>query len=230
MSGHCFCTKCSGLLGSIERSMGARVLNTKAQAMPTTCSNMPCVARRIKVQHGFDVPVDGVPSQVIAAGPALTEVGLSGVDYPGLRPALRVAQGDQVALGQTLFVDRHRPDIAFTAPISGRVDGIQMGPKRTLEFVAIAPEGDLSCFPEPSGSAVAFLSSGAGEQEEPCFKPPPTLCADTARSLLLTSGLWPAFRSRPFGFIPRSPEQPRGRFCDRDGHRASGARCFRGAG
>ncbi|HSF92977.1 MAG TPA: hypothetical protein VLA51_12345, partial [Paracoccaceae bacterium] len=47
--------------------------------------------------------------------PSVQTVALLGADYPGVVFDLTVAEGEKVAVGQTLCVDRHRNEIAFVA-------------------------------------------------------------------------------------------------------------------
>ena len=67
---------------------------------------------------------------------------LVGSDLLGVRPAFEVDVGDSVSVGQTLFVDRRRPQLAFCAPISCRVSQLRRGPRRTLDLIAIEREDD----------------------------------------------------------------------------------------
>lgn len=119
-------------------------------------------------------------------GRATGSVAIEGRDYPGLRPDLRVAIGDEVAAGQQLFVDRARPDITFTSPASGRVADIAFGRRRTLQSVIVETGGNRSTTYERSR------------------KPD----RDGIRALLLRSGAWPAFRTRPFERIPDPQATP----------------------
>ena len=48
-------------------------------------------------------------------------VGLVGPDYVGLRPRLLVEEGDDVDLGQPLFIDKHQPGVPFCSPGTGVV-------------------------------------------------------------------------------------------------------------
>jgi Na+-transporting NADH:ubiquinone oxidoreductase subunit A len=114
-------------------------------------------------------------------------VGLTGRDYPGVTFDLRVAEGDEVSAGQTLCVDRHRPDICFVAPVAGRVSKVGLGARRSLDTLEIAVKGD---------AAVVFdVSLAPGD-------------ATALRHLLRQSGMWSGFRSRPFGFVPDPGEAP----------------------
>lgn len=113
--------------------------------------------------------------------PPVKAVAVLGRDYPGVLFDLKVAEGDQVAIGQSLCVDRHRPDVAFVASAAGTVRHIQLGPRRRLEALEIDCEG----------------------QEERGFDIGPIHQDDAKlRDLLLKSGAWASFRTRPFGLIP----------------------------
>ena len=136
---------------------------------------------RIPIRRGFDITVSGAPRQVVADGAEITSVALLGADFPEVRPALSVEVGDHVTVGQTLFVDRRRPEIAFTSPAAGVIAAIGRGRRRALDTLVIDLAGD---------SAELFSPS------------PRALSRDGVRELLLKSGLWPAFRTRPFGRVP----------------------------
>ena len=47
-----------------------------------------------------------------------------GPDYVGLKPQLRVAEGDTVKLGDVLFADKAHPEIVYTSPGAGVVKSI----------------------------------------------------------------------------------------------------------
>jgi Na+-transporting NADH:ubiquinone oxidoreductase subunit A len=112
-------------------------------------------------------------------------VALLGEDYPGLRIHAEVAAGDLVRPGQVLFRDARRPGICFVAPIAGRVAALTLGPRRVFSSLVIDPDGQAP--PDPAAS-------------------PDT--AGDARALLLASGLWPAFVTRPFGGPPDPDAHP----------------------
>jgi Na+-transporting NADH:ubiquinone oxidoreductase subunit A len=141
----------------------------------------------VRIRRGLDIRVRGGPGQVVGDGPEVTQVALQGADYPGVRPAIAVEVGERVARGQTLFVDRHRPDIAFAAPAAGEVVAIERGPRRSLASLVVRRDGD---------DQIAF--------DPPAGQP----SRQAARALLLKSGLWPAFVARPFGRIPDVDASP----------------------
>lgn len=116
---------------------------------------------------------------------ATTRVALLGSDCRGLRPALAVAEGDQVARGQTLFSDRRQQRLSFTSPVSGTVAAITRGERRSLDSLVI----------EVGGDAVRGFD-------------PPAPGRAGMQDILLESGLWQAFRTRPFERIPDPEAAP----------------------
>lgn len=134
-----------------------------------------------RLRKGLDLRLTGKPVGPIRPGRAVASVALLGHDSPGLRPEFRVAVGDRVRTGQTVFVDRRRPDIAFGAPATGQVAAINLGERRMLDSLVIAIDEDdfVDFAPLPAAFDGAAL-----------------------RAQMLRAGLWPALRARPFGGIP----------------------------
>lgn len=147
---------------------------------------------QITTKKGLDLPVTGEPEQVIYnnAG-TIRSVALLGADYAGLKPALRVAEGDRVRLGDVLFVDKTHPELAFTAPGAGTVTAIHRGERRALISVVVTLEGNEQVsFPSCAPSKLSDLS------------------AEEVRANLLSSGLWTLFRTRPFSRVPAPDTTP----------------------
>ena len=57
----------------------------------------------IKIKKGLDLPIAGRPEQVIYDGPAITEVALLGEEYVGMRPSMKIKEGEAVKKGQVLL-------------------------------------------------------------------------------------------------------------------------------
>ena len=138
----------------------------------------------MRVTKGLDIPIEGEPEQSIADGPAVSSVAVLGGDYVGLSPALQVAQGDRVKLGQPLFADRKQPSVIFASPGSGVVAEINRGARRALLSVVVRLDGD---------DEETFPSWSRGDL--------PGLRRDQVAAALLGSGLWTALRARPYGRV-----------------------------
>ena len=143
--------------------------------------------RTIRVRRGLDIRLKaGAPGQVLREAGCVRSVALMGHDFPGIRPDFKVSPGQRVLAGQTLFVDRKRPAIAFTSPVSGTVRSIDLGRRRALNLLVIDIDGS----------------------EALVFERPEADDADAIGALILRSGLWPSVLARPFGRIPDPAASP----------------------
>lgn len=147
--------------------------------------------KTIRIRRGLDIPLAGAPEQVIASGPFVRRVAVLGLDYPDIKPAMDVAEGDFVRAGQPLFTDKRWPQVHYAAPGSGRVTAVHRGPKRVLLAVEIALE---------DGDELSFSSYSQGRLD--------SLSREEVVENLLASGLWTALRRRPFNRVPDPEETP----------------------
>lgn len=145
----------------------------------------------IKITKGLNLPIAGMPSQQISSKTAVKRVALLGEEYIGMRPSMAVREGDRVQKGQLLFEDKKNPGVRFTAPASGTVSAIHRGERRVLQSVVIDVDGEESVhFPRYELADLAGLTRESVQQQ------------------LLESGLWTAFRTRPFSKIPAPGSVP----------------------
>lgn len=138
-----------------------------------------------KIRKGLDLPIAGVPEPHVSPGASVRHVAILGDDYLGMRPSMLVQEGDRVIKGQALFEDKKNPGVMFTAPASGTVVAINRGERRVLQSVVIRIEGDEQR--EFSRFDAADLAA---------------LSREAVQAQLLASGLWTAFRTRPFSKSP----------------------------
>ncbi|KCV82846.1 Na(+)-translocating NADH-quinone reductase subunit A [Actibacterium atlanticum] len=142
-----------------------------------------------RLKKGLDLPISGAPDQSISEGPAVNSVAVVGADYIGLKPKMLVAEGDSVKRGTPLFCHKDSPDVVFVAPATGRVRAINRGARRVLQSVVI----DID---DAADQGVAFepLPQDASDQ--------------LVAQKLCASGLWTAFRTRPYSKVPGADERP----------------------
>ncbi len=149
------------------------------------------MARRITIKRGLNLPLEGLPSQVIQPASAVRHVGLVADDYVGMKPTMEVREGDRVKLGQVLFTDKKTPGVRYTSPGAGEVVSVNRGSKRKFLSVVVRLDGE--------------------EEEVFGFYPEANLTLlsrDEVRNLLVESGLWTAFRARPFSGVPPIDQVP----------------------
>ncbi len=142
-----------------------------------------------KLKKGLELPVQGAPDQTIQPGPEFSTVGVLGSDYLGLKPQMLVQEGDEVQRGTPLFCHKDVPDAMMVAPLTGKVVAINRGARRVLQSVVI----EVS---DANDTGVDFSATGDAESAE----------GITAK--LCASGLWTAFRTRPYSKMPQPGTKP----------------------
>ncbi|MEM6477543.1 MAG: Na(+)-translocating NADH-quinone reductase subunit A [Pseudomonadota bacterium] len=145
--------------------------------------------QHFSLKKGLNLPVDGAPASGITDGPAVETVALLGADYIGLKPRLKVEEGDLVVPGSPIFAHKDTPDVMVTSPVRGRIKAINRGARRVLISVEIQVM-------DHDGQALDF--SGIGD----------AATADGLAERLALSGLWTSFRTRPYSKVPASDERP----------------------
>lgn len=153
-----------------------------------------------RIKKGLDIPLEGAPIQIVRGVAPVTRVAVMADDFPSMKPAMRVEEGETVRRGQVLFEDRKNPGVLHTAPGAGRVIGIHRGARRALQSVVI----DLSDG-EREGTPAA-------DEYQPFESYTGKAAADLSReevaALLVESGSWTALRTRPFSKTPAVGSTP----------------------
>ena len=139
----------------------------------------------IKISKGLDLPISGTPNESISDEPISSSVALLSNDFVGMKPTMLVKEGDDVKAGQKIFEDKKNPGVFYTSPAGGKVKNINRGDKR--KFISI--EIDIAKNEE-------FESFNIGDSK------------DEVRQVLIDSGLWNCFRTRPFNRTPSIESQP----------------------
>lgn len=148
---------------------------------------------QFRIRRGLSIPITGEPEQTIYDTPPVASVALVGDDYLGRKrlPTLLVNEGDRVKLGQPLARAKDLPQVAGTSPGTGIVEKIIRGDRRFLHTITVRLDGDgEETFNQYRRDELAKLNR------------------DQVRDNLLASGLWLAFRARPYGFIADPEVEP----------------------
>jgi Na+-transporting NADH:ubiquinone oxidoreductase subunit A len=143
------------------------------------------------IKKGLDLPLSGKPEQTIFDANTVKSVAVLGNEYVGMRPTMLVEEGQRVKLGEPLFEDKKTPGVVYTAPGAGIVKAINRGAKRALQSVVIELDGD---------EEVQFEQVTVNELDK--------LDRQAIKDNLLNSGLWLAFRTRPYSRSPAPDSTP----------------------
>ncbi|WP_097461048.1 Na(+)-translocating NADH-quinone reductase subunit A [Mangrovitalea sediminis] len=145
----------------------------------------------IKIKKGLDLPIRGAPEQTITPANPVRHVALVGFDYNGLKPTMAVQEGDRVKRGSLLFTDKKNEGVRFTSPAAGTVKAILRGERRVFQSLVIEVNDDeAERFAQYSDSDIANLQR------------------QQVVDNLVESGLWTAFRTRPFSKVPAIDSVP----------------------
>jgi len=143
---------------------------------------------------GLDLPITGAPEQAIGSGPSPKRIAIVADDYIGMKPAFQVQVGDTVKRGQCLFEDKKTPGVRYTAPGAGTIVALNRGERRAFQTIVIEldqsdPDAAVD-FGAYSGQDISSYDRGG------------------VQALLVESGLWTAFRTRPFSKVPALDSSP----------------------
>lgn len=135
-----------------------------------------------KITKGLNINMTGKPEKLFGKAGTSELYALKPADFHGLVPRLDVREGTAVKAGTTLFVDKSRPEICFTSPVSGTVTAINRGERRVIIEVVIKP-----------GTSIEYEAFTSGD--------PLVMEREGILSLILKSGLWPSLKQRPYNLI-----------------------------
>jgi Na+-transporting NADH:ubiquinone oxidoreductase subunit A len=145
-----------------------------------------------RIKKGLNLPINGEPVQEIVAGPEVSQVAILGFDYVGMKPTMEVQIGDKVKAGQLLFTDKKTEGVRYTSPGAGEVIAVNRGQKRVFQSVVVQLDG--------SDDSETFTSYADTNFDE--------LTREQVRDLLVESGMWSVFRTRPFSKVPAIDSAP----------------------
>ena len=143
------------------------------------------------LKKGLNIPVLGIPEQIIQGEKKPKSVAVLGPDYIGLKPKMLVSVGDKVKRGSPLFCHKDYPEILYTSPCKGKVKVINRGDKRVLLSVVIDVESI-------SDKGINITKTHSNEKSQEQF----------VKKCLFDSGLWTSFLTRPYSKVPSSDSLP----------------------
>ena len=144
------------------------------------------MAKVIKLRKGLDVKLKGTASLETANVSCPGEYALVPDDFVGVKPKVVVKEGDSVKAGDALFVDKLHPEVKFVSPVSGTVSLVERGDRRKLLSIRVKADK---------------------EQVAREFD-----VKNDVKALLMESGLFAFFRSRPYDVVANPEDKPKAIF------------------
>lgn len=140
-----------------------------------------------KIKKGLDIPLEGIPNQTITRPPVISKVAVLGDDFVGFKPRMLVAVGDKVSVGDRIMEDKANEGVYIVSQYSGKVVEINRGFRRKFLSLVIEIEKDKK------DVSVTNIPNLVAIQQ---FK------VEDIVKILLKSGDWLSFRTRPLNKIP----------------------------
>ena len=150
------------------------------------------MSKEIKIKKGLNINLFGEAEKTISELKA-RQYAIKPTDFVGVFPKLLVKEGDLVKAGSPVFYDKHRENIKFTAPVSGKIAGILRGAKRVLQEIIIDADEEI-----------IYESFGKEGLDD--------LKKEEIIEKLLKSGIWPFIRQRPYSIIADPDTEPKAIF------------------
>ncbi len=148
--------------------------------------------KTVRVKKGYHLKVVGSPSAALQEAEPPSRLAVLPERIPFVKPRLKVAKGDRVALGSPLFEDKRNTDIRFLSPGGGRVAEIRYGPRRVIQEIVV----DL----DETEESVEFERYSQADVDG--------MSREQVVQALVAGGLWPLIRELPFRDYPREDFVP----------------------
>ena len=146
------------------------------------------------IKKGYDIPLTGAAQMLLSQAPSSSKASVSIKDFHGVLPKLLVKIGDRVRAGTPLFAHKKMEELRFASPIAGKISHLEYAARRRLERI------DIEVDAKSPKDALVYRR----------FRP--DSISNCKRSelvdLLLSSGMWPMLRQRPYDVIADPKSQP----------------------
>lgn len=151
------------------------------------------MANVIKLRKGLDINLKGKAKERKDVLGIKGEYALAPSSFIGVRPKVVVREGDNVKVGDPLFVNKDFEDVVFTSPVSGTVKEIVRGDRRKVLYVKV-------------------LASEVQEYKEFEVKGHSNFSDDELLTLLSSAGLLGYITQLPYGVSTNTSVKPKSIF------------------
>ena len=148
------------------------------------------MSKHIKLKKGLNVNLVGEAEKVYASVKFNNDFVIKPTDFHNLTPKLSVKEGDHVLAGSVIFFDKYNDKIKFCSPVSGEIKSIIRGAKRRILEICIKSDDEI-------------------KYADYDFKNFDNFSREQIIDALLSSGLWPFIKQRPYDVIANPYDTPK---------------------
>lgn len=150
------------------------------------------MSKDIRIKKGLDIRLVGEAEKNISEGPRSRTITIRPSDFHLVTPKMVVKEGAKLQAGDELFYSKSQEQIRFVSPVAGTLTEIKRGARRVITDIVI--EADYGGGVRDFGK----LKASASPEE--------------IKEKLLSSGLWPFIKQRPYDVIANPDSEPKAIF------------------
>ncbi len=150
------------------------------------------MSKDIRIKKGLDIRLVGEAEKNISEGPRSRTITIKPSDFHLVTPKMVVKEGAKLQTGDELFFSKLQDQIRFVSPVAGTLVEIKRGARRVITDIVI--EADYSGGSRDFGK----LSTSASPED--------------IKGKLLSSGLWPFIKQRPYDVVANPDNEPKAIF------------------
>jgi Na+-transporting NADH:ubiquinone oxidoreductase subunit A len=150
------------------------------------------MSKDIRIKKGLDIRLVGEAEKVVSECPRSRTITIRPSDFHLVTPKMVVKEGAKLQAGDELFFSKSQESIRFVSPVAGTLTEIKRGARRVITDLVI--EADYS------GGTKDFGKLGG------------TAKAEEVKAKLLSSGLWPFVKQRPYDVVANPEVAPKAIF------------------
>lgn len=151
------------------------------------------MSKAITIRRGLNIKLKGEAEKILQPIQPSGTFAIKPTDFHGVIPKLIVKEGQHVNAGDAIFSAKDDERILFTAPVSGTIEAVVRGEKRRILEVKLVADTEIK-----------FKEFKKGD--------PKGMSREEVLENLLSSGMWPFIRQRPFAVVANPSDMPKSIF------------------
>jgi len=151
------------------------------------------MANLIKTTRGLDIAISGAADKILHSFVLSDVVAIVPDHYHAITPKVLVKEGDIIEAGSPVFYNKVCESMKFVSPVSGKVLAVNRGERRKVLNITIERDKEI-----------AYKKFKAAN--------PDSLSGEEIKDLILSAGLWPYIKQRPYDVIANPDIAPKAIF------------------